>query len=121
MQDCYKKFFCMGTSGTLYSITLIRSEHCQIEFTTEKGLFPNFAPLIFSFWTVLPLYEEIRKKLVYQNCSPKCQLKVEPSTVIIHAQTDEIYHLKGQKTASRVVFLLGKRALWLWMKSYINK
>ena len=53
----------MGTSGTLYSITLIRSEHCQIEFTTEKGLFPNFAPLIFSFWTVLALYEEIRKNL----------------------------------------------------------
>ena len=107
MQDCYKKNFCMGTSGTLYSITLIRSEHCQIEFTTEKGLFPNFAPLIFSFWTVLALYEEIRKKLVYQNCSPKCQLKVEPSTVLIRCQILEIFHFLWQKLALQLLKLYG--------------
>ena len=64
--------------------------------------------------------EELHQQVVNRNWSPKCQLKVEPSTVIMHAQTDKIYHLKGQKTASRVVFLLGKRVLWLWMKNYIN-
>ena len=62
--------------------------------------------------------EELQQQVVNRNCSPEGQLKVEPSTVIIHAQINEIFQLKGQKTASRLTFLLEKRYLWLWMKSY---
>ena len=105
MHRCSKKNFCTGTSGSLYSITLKRFRPWQIEFTTEKGLFPNFAPLIFSFWTVPALNEELQKKVKDQNCSPKRQLKVEPSTFIIHAQTDEIFHSEGQNSVSRLAFL----------------
>ena len=52
--------------------------------------------------------EELQLKVLVGNCSPERQLKAEPSTVIIHAQTDEIYHLKGQKIASRVAFFAGE-------------
>ena len=65
--------------------------------------------------------EELHQQVVNRNCSPKCNIKVEPLTFIIHAQTDEIYHLKGQKTASRAAFLVGKTLLQPWMKSYNNK
>ena len=57
---------------------------------------------------MLALNEELHKNIKNQNCSPKRQLKVEPSTVIIHAQMDEIFHLKGKKIDSRLKFLLGK-------------
>ena len=57
--------------------------------------------------------EELQQQVLNRNCSPARQLKVEPSAAIIHAQTDEIYHLKGPKIASRVTFLLGKWDLWL--------
>ena len=53
---------------------------------------------------ITALDEELQQQVVHRNCSPARQLKVEPSTVIIHAQTDEIYHLKGQKSPSRVAF-----------------
>ena len=60
---------------------------------------------------ITALDEELQQQVVNRNCSHERNLKVEPSTVIIHAQTDEIYHLKGQKSASRVAFLVGKRLL----------
>ena len=65
--------------------------------------------------------EELQLKVLVGNCSPERQLKAEPSTVIIHAQIDEIYHLKSQKTASQLAFLLGKRYLCPWMNTYNNK
>ena len=105
----------------MYFITLKRFRPWQIEFTIEKGIFPNFAPIILSFWTLLALKKELHINIKNKNCSPKCQLKVEPSTVIIHAQIDEIYHLKSQKTASQLAFLLGKRYLCPWMNTYNNK
>ena len=42
--------------------------------------------------------EELQQQRVNKNYSPERQLKLQPSTVIIHAQIDEICHLKGQKT-----------------------
>ena len=47
--------------------------------------------------------EELQQQVVNRNCSPERQLKVQPSTVIIHAQMDEIFHLKGKKIESRLL------------------
>ena len=41
--------------------------------------------------------EELQQQVQNRKCSPARQLKVEPSAATIHAQTDEIYHLKGPK------------------------
>ena len=37
---------------------------------------------------ITALDEELQQQVEHRNCSPARQLKVEPSTVIIHAQID---------------------------------
>ena len=63
--------------------------------------------------------EELQQQVLNRNCSPARQVKVEPSAAIIHAQTDEIYHLKGPKTALQLAFLLGKKSASCWLEKGI--
>ena len=89
----------------MYFITLKRFRPWQIEFTTGNSHFRDFAHQFWGFWALASLYDELHKKVKNQNCFPKRQLKVEPSTFIIHAQTDEIFHSEGQNSVSRLAFL----------------
>ena len=57
---------------------------------------------------ILAQDKELQKILLYLNCSPKCQLKVEPSTVSIGGQMAEICHFLCQKLVSRLSEMYGK-------------
>ena len=70
---------------------------------------------------ILALDEELQEIVLYQKCSPECQLKVEPSTAFIGCHILEIFHFLRQKLVLRLLKMLEKGLFWLRMKSYKKK
>ena len=116
-----KKIFALEPRGHCTLSPWTGFVHGKLNLLWKKAFSLISHPLFWVFGLCRLWMKSYIKNKKNQNYSPKRQLKFEPSTVIIHAQIDEIYHFKGQKTWSRLGFFEGKGIYGCLMKSYNNK